>query len=275
MRPIGAKDARAFVEKHHYSGTTVNNSTLHLGVFLKGFLGGVMQFGCPIDKRKVIGLVEGTAWNGFLELNRMAFSDLLPRNSESRALSVAFRIIKKNYPHIEWILSFSDGCSCGDGTIYRASGFVLTQIRENKTIWVAPDGKRHSDLGLRLSKTTMTKGKHLAESGGASSMKRFADMGYRPLEGYQLRYIYFLNPAARERLTCPVLPFSEIARMGAGMYKGKKREGSKENVASGVQPEEGGANPTPLLQPSKKKIRKPSPKKAAKARAGAKPKRRS
>jgi hypothetical protein len=40
-----------------------------------------MQFGPSLDKRKVQGLVEGTSWNGFIELNRMAFSDRLPRNS--------------------------------------------------------------------------------------------------------------------------------------------------------------------------------------------------
>ena len=34
------------------------------------------------------------------------------------------------------------------------------------------------------------------------------------------RYIYFLNPAARQRLTVPILPFSKIDEMGARMYKG-------------------------------------------------------
>lgn len=37
------------------------------------------------------------------------------------------------YP-IEWVVSFADATQCGDGTIYRASGFLLTGIRENKTV---------------------------------------------------------------------------------------------------------------------------------------------
>ena len=49
----------------------------------------------------------------------MAFSDRLPRNSESRALAIAFKMIRKHYPHIEWVISFADGTQCGDGTIYR------------------------------------------------------------------------------------------------------------------------------------------------------------
>ncbi|WFU42586.1 hypothetical protein QA640_09030 [Bradyrhizobium sp. CB82] len=29
------------------------------------------------------------------------------------ALSIALRMIKKHYPH-EWIISFADGCQCGE-----------------------------------------------------------------------------------------------------------------------------------------------------------------
>lgn len=122
IAPIAAKDAVAVVQRIHYSHTFVRNSQLHLGAFLNGNLEGVMSFGPSLDKAKVVGLVRNTAWNGFLELNRMAFSEALPRNSESRALAVAFRLIRKHYPHIEWIVSFADGQQCGDGTIYRAAG---------------------------------------------------------------------------------------------------------------------------------------------------------
>ena len=98
VKPISAKAARALVQRVHYSGKTVQNSQLHLGVYLDGKLEGAMQFGPPLDKRKVQGLVSGTAWNGFIELNRMAFTDALPRNSESRAIAVAMRLIRKHAP---------------------------------------------------------------------------------------------------------------------------------------------------------------------------------
>jgi cellobiose-specific phosphotransferase system component IIB len=42
------------------------------------------------------------------------------------------------------------------------------------------------------------------------------------LTGYQLRYIYFIDPSVRERLTVPEIPFSRIDELGAGMYKGEK-----------------------------------------------------
>ena len=234
VKPISAKAANALVKRVHYSGKVVNNSTLHLGAFLNDKLEGVMSFGSPLDKRKVLPLVEGTQWNGMLELNRMAFSDLLPRNSESRALSVAFRLIKKHYPHIEWVLSFSDGCQCGDGTIYRASGFVLTQVKKNSTLIKLEDGTIAANI-------TYSKAKHILKTGGAKM-----PVGAEKIPGFQLRYIYFLNPAARQRLTVPILPFSKIDEIGAGMYKGKPKRMTEAN--SGDQPESGGATPTHALQ---------------------------
>ncbi|WP_439374801.1 hypothetical protein [Bradyrhizobium sp. DASA03120] len=44
-----------------------------------------------------------------------------------------------------------------------------------------------------------------------------------PLDGYQMRYICFLDPAARARLVPKEIAYSEIERRGAGMYRGIAR----------------------------------------------------
>ena len=95
VKVIPSKVAVPFVKTHHYSGKVVNNSNLHFGVFYEGRLHGVMSFGPSLDKSKIQGLVEGTGWNEFIELNRMAFDDVLPRNSESRAIAIAMKLIRK------------------------------------------------------------------------------------------------------------------------------------------------------------------------------------
>lgn len=237
VAPISPADAAAIVKRVHYSGTVVRNSNLHLGVFLGGRLEGAMQFGPSLDKRKIQGLVSGTGWNGFIEINRMAFSDRLPRNSESRALGVALRMIRKQYPHIEWVVSFADGSQCGDGTIYRAAGFVLTSIKRNTSIWASGSE--------RVNRTTVTHGK--ACKTGAASMKAYREAGFSPIPGFQLRYIYFINPAARERLAVPVIPFNRIEEMGACMYRGEKIMRTKDQDA-GDHPALGGETPTRALQ---------------------------
>ena len=260
VRPISASDARRVVKAIHYSGKAVSNSQLHLGVFLHGKCGGAMQFGPPLVRRQSIRLVEGTAWHGFLELNRMAFADWLPRNSESRALGYAMRWIWRQYPWVEWVLSFADGTQCGDGTIYRAAGFVLTGIKKNTSIWAVPGGggvvsrtsledgksKKEQQRARTIARQTHTKGSRIMET-GAASMRPYREAGFAPLPGYQLRYVYFLNPEARLRLTVPELPFSEIARVGAGMYRGVPRAGSIAADAPSVQEGEGGSSPTPAL----------------------------
>jgi hypothetical protein len=251
LKPIKADVANAFVKKHHYSKKVVQNSQVHLGVFYFGKLEGVMSFGPSLDKSKVIGLIKDTNWNGFIELNRMAFSDVLPKNSESRAISVAIRMLKKFAPTVEWVISFADGTQSGDGTIYRASGFYLTSIRENTSLWQFPTGDRIAGMTIEANWTLPIIKKQCDFLGVEHKYRTRNDwkkLGAFPLPGFQLRYIYFINPSAKDRLTVPILPFSDIAKMGATMYKGIG-DGSIDSDAIDFQSIEGSATLTPLLQP--------------------------
>lgn len=229
VKVIPSKVAVPFVKTHHYSGKVVNNSNLHFGVFYEGRLHGVMSFGPSLDKSKIQGLVEGTGWNEFIELNRMAFDDVLPRNSESRAIAIAMKLIRKNAPQIKWVISFADGCQCGDGTIYRASGFILTGYSSG-SMWQLPDylvkinggavahRMKVQDKSSALSRYILqeTHGKNL-------TMEKYVEkFGGKILEGKMFRYIYFIDSTYRDRLTVPIIPFSKIDEMGAGMYKGEK-----------------------------------------------------
>jgi hypothetical protein len=214
VKVIPAKIANEFVKKHHYSGKVVPNSNLHFGCFLDDKLHGVISFGSPLDKRKVLQLVQPCLWNEMLELNRMAFDNYLPKNSESRCIAISIKLIKKNATHIKWILSFSDGTQCGDGTIYRASGFLLTNIMENTKIFNMPNG-------TVINKFTYDKSKYaLLNKGKANGADWMNKMGANKAKGFQLRYIYLIDKTCK--ISVPIIPFSKIDEMGAGMYKGKK-----------------------------------------------------
>ena len=203
VKVIPAKVANAFVKKHHYSGKVVPNSKLHFGAFLDGKLHGVLSYGPSINKKGTINLVEGTGWNEFIELNRMAFDDYLPKYSESRCIAISIRLIKKNAPHIKWVISFADGTQCGDGTIYRASGFKLVGIAENTALRVNPD------TGEAM---------HVIQAHHLKMSSEFRK--WKPFEGYQMKYVYLIDKSCV--LTKPEIPFSEIDARGAGMYKGEK-----------------------------------------------------
>lgn len=290
LRPVSSKDANTFMKQVHYSGKVVQNSQIHIGVFYHGKMEGALQFGPSLDKRKLIGLVDGTLWNEFIELNRLAFTDVLPRNSESRAIAVAMRILRKHAPQLKWVVSYADATQCGDGTIYRASGFVLTGVKNNTQVYQFPmpdemDDSPLLDAGLSNEQISvlrqwlksiqannarhpvahkMTGDFHMWPSerrqvmeqlegnprshkmsledgvrpnkilsvvkeimrqvtqGATSADRLFRLMGGEPAQGFQLRYIYFLDKTCRDKLAVPELPFSEIQRLGAGMYKGVK-----------------------------------------------------
>ena len=167
-------------------------------------------------------------WNDMLELNRMAFDEVLPKNSESRAIAVSIKLIRKYAPNIKWILSFADGMQCGDGTIYRASGFKLTGFSEG-SVWALPEylwemngGKyahkmKLQDKSSKISRYILakTKGKNLTING---HVKQF---GGSVAPGYMLRYIKILD--GNYHLAVPELPYTAIKEKGAGIYRGQKR----------------------------------------------------
>lgn len=225
LKVLPAKIANEFVKKHHYSGKVVQNSSLHFGAFLDGGLHGVLSFGPSLDKSKIVGLVSGTGWNEFIELNRMAFDEYLPRNSESFCIGKAIRMIKKMAPQIKWIISFADGTQCGDGTIYRASNFVLTSIKPNKSIMILPSGNKISQVTITADwdcKQVKEECKLLGIPLIYRPASEWIKLGAKYITGYQLRYIYFIDKNYRKNLTVPEIPFSKIDEIGAGMYKGER-----------------------------------------------------
>lgn len=203
VKVIPSKIANEFIKKHHYSGKVVPNSTLHFGAFLDDKLHGVLSYGPSINKNGTINLVKNTGWNEFIELNRMAFDDYLPKYSESRCIAITIRLIKKHAPHIKWVISFSDGTQCGDGTIYRASGFKLVGIAENTALRVNPK------TGEAI---------HVIQAHHLKISSEFRK--WQPIIGYQLKYVYLISKDCE--LTHPVIPFEKIDELGAGMYKGQK-----------------------------------------------------
>lgn len=218
IKPIDKPTADKIVKKYHYSGKVVPNSSLNFGVFYKGLLLGAMQFGSPTVKEKMLPLVRFSKWDSLLELNRMAFSDALPRFAESRAIAMAFKWMKKNAPQVKWIISFADGTQCGHGTIYQASNFYLTQIKENGSIYQLPNGKITHQISLRPDNNPDMRAK------GYSSVKEYLDKehkGYKKLIGYMYRYIYFLDNETKENFTGEFIPFSKIKELNIEMYKGE------------------------------------------------------
>jgi hypothetical protein len=217
VKVIPSKVANEFVKLNHYSGKVVPNSTLHFGCFLDDKMHGVMSYGPSINKKGTIKLITNTGWNEYIELNRMAFDEYLPKYSESRCIAISIKLIKKNAPQIKWIISFADGTQCGDGAIYRASGFNLVGITKSEQVF---------NFNGQIIHGKILWDKNLVNDWTISddSINKLRLKGHKieRLNGFQFKYIYFIDKQKISNLTVPILPFSKIDEMGAGMYKGNK-----------------------------------------------------
>lgn len=239
IKSIDSASARKFVVRWHYSGKFTNNSQIHFGAFLNGKLEGVLQFGPSIDKRRMAKNL-GIGFNEALELNRMAFSEALPKNSESRCIAICLRILKKTYPHLKLIISFADACQCGDGTIYRASGFKLHSYKKNNSLLDASDVKIQMYHGENKLKVVAKKSldDHYDNNGRYLS----SILKLKPIEGYQMKYLYFFDKTLESRFK-----FIDHIPEQVRMYRGK-RASSVESGTSAFRAERGGESPTDALQ---------------------------
>ena len=233
IKLIDSKSARKIISLYHYSGKSTQNSQIHFGAFLNGQLEGCLQFGPSIDKRRMAQNL-GIGINSFLELNRLAFSDRLPKNSESRSLGICLRLIKKQYPHIKLVISFADACQCGDGIIYRASGFKLHSFKKNTSLLRMPNGdivaKKSLDDSISLD------GKY----GSSLAIKN----GAKPLSGYQMKYLYFFDKELEKKFK--FIDFKDIPN-NIKMYKGKKCASGVESSMTSFQGVGDGESPIDAL----------------------------
>lgn len=124
VKEIDRNIANAIIIKNHYSHKIYNATYIHLGVYYSNNLLGVLQYGYAMNPASQASVVADTKIDEYLELNRMWLDDILPRNSESRAISYSIKYIKKKYlGKIKWIQSFADE-RCGRfGVVYQACSF--------------------------------------------------------------------------------------------------------------------------------------------------------
>lgn len=192
---IPVQTARAMIIQHHYSHRVVQNSYVHLGVYLSRDLVGVLQFGHMITPKSCAKLVTNTGQYEYLELNRMWLDDVAPRNSESRALSYAMKYLKRACPHVKWVQSFADErCGCL-GVVYQAANFLY--LGSHTTTFYELDGEAYHPMLLTAHKRPSNRGRTLA-----ANLHRATARTLR-----QYRYIYFVKPQFKRDLKVMPKPY--------------------------------------------------------------------
>lgn len=195
VKEINRDLANKIIVENHYSKKFYNATYIHLGVFMKDQMVGVLQFGYAMNPASCASVVANTEMDEYLELNRMWLDDAAPRNSESRAISYAIKFIKKKYPKIKWIQSFADErCNCF-GVVYQASNFEY--YGEHSSVFYELDGEiYHKSLMERNPK--LSKAAARLQNG----KDRATASSYR-----QFRYIYFIDRRCKKDVKYKQQPF--------------------------------------------------------------------
>ncbi|HDJ1101385.1 TPA: hypothetical protein PPJ88_004503, partial [Escherichia coli] len=133
-------------------------------------------------------VVTGTQNREYMELNRLWLHDCMPRNSESRAISYALKLIRQLYPQVQWVQSFADErCGCL-GVVYQASNFDY--VGSHESIFYELDGEWYHEICRNAIKRGGQRGEHLRANIDRANVHKFR----------QFRYIRFLNKRAKKRL---------------------------------------------------------------------------
>lgn len=192
------------IRARHYSGKYVNNSYIHLGVFVDGVMQGVLQFGYAMNPASGDSVVAGTANDQYLELNRMWMDDAAPRFSESRAIAYAIRYIRRVYPRVRWIQSFADE-RCGlNGKVYQAANFGF--YGEHVSVFWEIDGEFYHNIVATADKSRA----------GTAALQRFAAGRDRAVrhEFRQFRYLFFMQSRFEKGCVLTRKPYPAIGNAG-------------------------------------------------------------
>jgi hypothetical protein len=187
--------ARTIIKSKHYSGSFVNNSYLHLGVFAGRELVGVLQFGYALNPNSGARVVTGTGNRGYMELNRMWIHDSQPRNTESRVLSYSLKLITLLYPRVKWVQSFADERCGRAGVVYQAANFEY--VGGHVTTFYELDGEYYHKICMEAEKRGGKRGEYLRANRERAITHRFK----------QYRYIRFLDKRARACLNGKLFKF--------------------------------------------------------------------
>jgi len=141
------RTARAFVERHHYSGT-YPAARFRVGLYRRAELVGVAVFSHPCNDRVLTNVFPRLSARDAVELGRFVLLDEVPANGETWFLARAFDVLRA--AGIRGVVSFSDPVARTDvhgrrlfaghlGTIYQAHNARFLGRGDGRTLTLLPD----------------------------------------------------------------------------------------------------------------------------------------
>lgn len=144
MQQVHSQELDCWLKERHYLHSTPAGAILRLEFLDDDRVRiGAMMWGRPVSPK--VDQIH------ILELTRMYFIDEAPKNTESRALSMARKYIRKHYPHILGLIAYSSTAEGHQGTIYQADGwFKISETQSPHGTWQNRPGRYDRDLSIKL-----------------------------------------------------------------------------------------------------------------------------
>lgn len=184
VEPIEERDAKAFVETMHYSGS-YPAARFRAGVFVKepfqkARLAGVGVFSVPMNQKVIPAYFPHLDAAEGVELGRFVLSEELAANAESWALARMKKLLRQALPTVRGVIAYSDPVERRDetgelvkrghvGTIYRATNAAYRGLSSARTLWLAPNGASLADRLLSKVRNS--------ETGERYALERLAALG--------------------------------------------------------------------------------------------------
>ena len=151
VSPIEHKDARAFIEEHHYAQGCSHTSVYRHGLFKVSEPEKLM--GCVIwlpPTKPAAMSVNKEKWRQVLSLTRMAVRPECPRNACSFMLSRSVKMIRKDGRFVS-LVTYADERVGHDGLVYRASNWTYIGKMKGSPSWIDP--KTGKQVATQATKT--------------------------------------------------------------------------------------------------------------------------
>lgn len=102
----------------HWSNVVRNTHYVCYAIFYRQAVIGVAIWSSPVAQNRMKNGKET------LELRRLALSDVCPKNTATRVLSMMVRLIRMKFPDIKKLVSYQD-TDVHHGTIYKAANWTM------------------------------------------------------------------------------------------------------------------------------------------------------
>ena len=195
LKIIHQRECEFFLRKWHYSPIMPKLTKIRLGYYKDKTLVGVMTFGWGTRPLHTIKkLFPQLTTKDYYEIGKMAMDDIMPRNSESKMISLAIKWLKQN-SDISYLYTWADGMVGKVGYVYQASNFLYGGFIETDT-YITNSGERihpRTIGGLIKNETN-------AKVGARPTPSQCIEHDFTRVKGYQFRYIYPLNKKSRKQL---------------------------------------------------------------------------